>query len=169
MVSIWLCHSAGTILIIWQITKAIRTSVPQLCVLMAAPAFNPVRFFPLKGSTMELWKAESTSTANLGTVFSFVLGASAKHQLPQGNGVALPGLRHLPLQRNGRVLCFKAHQPLPRQEEMSSAIQEMQRLLLFLGNKRTGNLGLTKPQYFCTYYTHHCVENFTDFWSYCTF
>uniref|UniRef100_A0A8C3E3D6 Kinesin family member 13A n=1 Tax=Corvus moneduloides TaxID=1196302 RepID=A0A8C3E3D6_CORMO len=57
----------------------------------------------------------------------------------------------------------QTHQSLPRQEEMSSAIQEMQRLLLFLGNRKTGNLGLTKLQYFCTYYTHHCVENFTDF------
>uniref|UniRef100_A0A8U8ATM7 Uncharacterized protein n=1 Tax=Geospiza parvula TaxID=87175 RepID=A0A8U8ATM7_GEOPR len=88
---------------------------------------------------------------------------SSKRQLPQGNGIALPGLRHLPLQRSGRVLCFKSHQSLPRQEEMSSAIQEMQQLLLFLENTKTGNLGLTKPQYFCTYYTHHCVENSTDF------
>uniref|UniRef100_A0A8C3KFB1 Kinesin family member 13A n=1 Tax=Calidris pygmaea TaxID=425635 RepID=A0A8C3KFB1_9CHAR len=38
------------------------------------------------------------------------------------------------------------------------------RLLLFLGNRKTGNLGLTKLQYFfCTYYTHHCVENFYGF------
>lgn len=132
------------------------------------PATNPVCVFSLKGSTMELWKAESTSTANHATVSLFGPGASAKHQLPRGTGVAPHGLRHLlPLQRNGKILCFQAHHLLLQQK--SSTIQQMQQLLLFLGNRKTGNLGSTKLQYFCTYYTHHCVENFTDFGSYCTF
>lgn len=130
---------------------------------MKVPTINSVHLLSLKGSTMELSKAESTSTASHDTASLFVPGASAKHQLPQGNGVALPALRHLPLQRNGKVLCCKARHLLLKQEETSSAIQEMQLLLLFLGNRKTGNHGLTKLQYFCTYYTHHCVENFMDF------
>lgn len=123
---------------------------------------NSVPLFSLKGSTTGLSKAESTSTANHGTGCLFAPGASVRHQHPRGNAVALHGLRRLPLQRNGGVLYFRARHPLPKQEK-ASVIREMRRLLLFLGNKRTGNRGLTELQYFCTYYTYHCVEYFMDF------
>lgn len=135
---------------------------------MNIPTIHSVPLFSLKGSTTGLSKAESTSNASHGTGCLFAPGASVRHQHPQGNAAALRGLRPLPLQRNGGVLYFRAHHPLLKQEK-ASVIREMQRLLLFLGSKRTGNRGLTELQYFCTYYTYHCVENFMDFWSYCTF
>lgn len=114
---------------------------------MNIPTINSVPLFSLKGNTTGLSEAESTSTANHGTGCLFAPGASVKHQHPRGNAAALGGLRHLPLQRNGGVLYFRALHPLLKQEK-ASVIQEMRRPLLFLGNKKTGNRGLTEPRYF---------------------